>query len=118
VVKTTSAILTSGDVVAALGLSKIDFYVDQMAIWNIGGTDVTLSCGTGAVVNNVSVVKNDWGTPDSPPSIGFNVPRALAKVFSGVQSSSSDVLATASVTDTAGAKNFVFHLWVVFRPSA
>jgi len=121
VIKGAQSSLNNRDILSALGQTKIDFYVDSMSVWNIGGNSISFSSGTGAIVRDVSIVKSDWGTPDCPASIGFNVPKALAKVFSGVTSSSttenlctSDVLASQAIA----GNNFVYHIWVVYRPSA
>jgi len=120
IVKNSGENVTSGNVVSAIGNAKIDFYVDSLAVWNIGGTSLTFTSGTGALVQGVSVVKTDWGTPDAPPAIGFNVPKALAKQFAGVTSTSTDTLCTSTIVGTAvtTGNSFVHHLWVVYRPSA
>jgi len=117
----TTANCTVGNVVAALGILKIDFYVDQVAVWCLGGNSLQVTVGTGALANGTSIIKKDWGTPDNPAAIGFNVPKALANVRSGVQSTATDVLLSAQPvagTSATGTYDFVFHLWVVYRPSA
>jgi len=121
---TTSATIVGADVISALGLTKADFYIEQVAAWNMapsGTTNLRITAGTGDLVNGVSVIKDDWGAFDSPASVGINVPRAIAKQFPGVSATSLplNVLSVSQpVAVISDAVNIVVHLWVVYRPSA
>jgi len=111
--------VSSGAIASQLVSSgNVDFYVDKVAVWGMhDGVSKLIVDLAGCLANGESYSKSDWGTVDRPAAIGANIPKALATLFSNTTTTSNTRVANAT---TPSSQNYsvVYHLWVVYRPSA
>jgi len=108
---------------AATGSLAVNFYVEQLSVWNLGnGTSTATSlnlASNGGLANTSPLNVSDFGTNDRPAAVGQNIPRALASQYLGVNGSSTSILFTVKrVVEFAGvttASTIVADLWVVYQ---
>lgn len=130
--KTTSnaggvALISTGDIADAIGLSKVDFQVDRVAAWLLGPPDyqaaeLTLTTAPTVLPNTIGFEVSDFGTPNRPAAVGIDLPRALTAITNGATASSTgtqfSLTQSGTGLSTSPPAKFVMDLWVLYRQSA
>lgn len=122
-----SVIITTGNVAAAIGLSKVDFQIDRCAFWLLGSpeyqsAELSVETGAGLLPTSLQFTSTDYGSAVRPAAIGMNLPRALTLMTNGATSGTTGTQFTVSSSGagltTVGPATIVADLWVLYRQSA
>jgi len=119
---TPTKVVTSGNIITALGGDKCDFFIDAVSVWafnqsNQSNMHLLVTADVAGIMSENSFKRSDWGTVDRPAAVGVNIPKALAQVFNNVLPTGTTVLLKLSTLLPSVTWMTVTHLWVVYRPS-
>jgi hypothetical protein len=121
VASNTTASLTTGSIVSALGSAgtapAVNFKVLKLKVWNFtnqGASTNYVSMTTDALLttSGITTTAEDYGCSSSLPGVHVNIPDVIAKSFDNVTSSGSTAIATVTGIRsglTGGSQNFIIE---------
>jgi len=117
---TPTKVVTSGNIITALGGDKCDFFIDAVSVWAFNQSDrgtmhVKVTSDAGTILGQSSFIRSDWGTSDRPAAIGVNIPKALAQVYNNIGPTGTSQLLKMTTLLPSITWMTVTHLWVVYR---
>lgn len=127
-VASTGAIVSfsSADVVAAVGIPKIDFQIDRLSCWLLGPPEFQKSSITWESFPNLLPTQyafkvSDFGTMMKPPAIGIDLPRVFTEVTTNATSATTSTQFNITVSSASASgqnASLVVDFWALYRSSA